>query len=219
MAIDVENKEALAKPAVDGLKIHLKERNVGSFRKRRCLLKDIDLWIPAGSLVLLLGGSGSGKTTFVNAITGYEKADAVMLLNGQDIYKDYDRMKSNVMEEVKRIFKPEFINRIDEIMVFHALSKPELTEITALLGKNLAKRCQEQLQIKLTFSKGLKEHLVEKYSDPKMGARPLKRAIQNLVEDRLAEEILSGRILRGDTVRADIKDNEAVFKVKETKLA
>ncbi len=138
---------------------------------------------------------------------------------GKDEKQDYDRMKSNVMEEVKRIFKPEFINRIDEIMVFHALSKPELTEITALLGKNLAKRCQEQLQIKLTFSKGLKEHLVEKYSDPKMGARPLKRAIQNLVEDRLAEEILSGLILRGDTVRADIKDNEAVFKVKETKLA
>ena len=96
MAIDVENKESSAKPAVDGLKIHLKERNVGNFRKRRCLLKDIDLWIPAGSLVLLLGGSGSGKTTFVNAITGYEKADAVMLLNGQDIYKDYDRMKYRI---------------------------------------------------------------------------------------------------------------------------
>ena len=80
----------------DGLKINLRERIVRSMMKQRCLLKDIRLTIPNGSLVLLLGGSGSGKTTFVNAVTGYEKADAVMLLNGQDIYKEYDQMKYRI---------------------------------------------------------------------------------------------------------------------------
>lgn len=128
--------------------------------------------------------------------------------------KDYDKMKSGVMEEVKKIFKPEFINRIDEIIVFHQLSKDNMKSIVSLLASNLSKRCEEQLQIKLKFSPALKEYLVEKHSDKKMGARPLKRAIQSLVEDTLAEEILRGNVKPGDTVTAGIKDEKVTFHVK-----
>ncbi len=128
--------------------------------------------------------------------------------------KDYDKMKSGVMEEVKKIFKPEFINRIDEIIVFHQLSKDNMKSIVSLLASNLSKRCEEQLQIKLKFSPALKEYLVEKHSDKKMGARPLKRAIQSLVEDALAEEILRGNVKPGDTVMAGIKDEKVTFHVK-----
>ena len=128
--------------------------------------------------------------------------------------KDYDKMKSGVKEEVKKIFKPEFINRIDEIIVFHQLSKDNMKSIVSLLASNLSKRCEEQLQIKLKFSPALKEYLVEKHSDKKMGARPLKRAIQSLVEDALAEEILRGNVKPGDTVTAGIKDEKVTFHVK-----
>ncbi len=128
--------------------------------------------------------------------------------------KDYDKMKSGVMEEVKKIFKPEFINRIDEIIVFHQLSKDNMKSIVSLLASNLSKRCEEQLQIKLKFSPALREYLVEKHSDKKMGARPLKRAIQSLVEDALAEEILRGNVKPGDTVTAGIKDEKVTFHVK-----
>lgn len=128
--------------------------------------------------------------------------------------KDYDKMKSGVMEEVKKIFKPEFINRIDEIIVFHQLSKDNMKSIVSLLASNLSKRCEEQLQIKLKFSPALKEYLVEKHSDKKMGARPLKRAIQSLVEDALAEEILRGNVKPGDMVTAGTKDEKVTFHVK-----
>ena len=128
--------------------------------------------------------------------------------------KDYDKMKSGVMEEVKKIFKPEFINRIDEIIVFHQLSKDNMKSIVSLLASNLSKRCEEQLQIKLKFSPALKEYLVEKHSDKKMGARPLKRAIQSLVEDALAEEILRGNVKPGDMITAGIKDEKVTFHVK-----
>lgn len=128
--------------------------------------------------------------------------------------KDYDKMKSGVMEEVKKIFKPEFINRIDEIIVFHQLSKDNMKSIVSLLASNLSKRCEEQLQIKLKFSPALKEYLVEKHSNKKMGARPLKRAIQSLVEDALAEEILRGNVKPGDMVTAGIKDEKVTFHVK-----
>ena len=128
--------------------------------------------------------------------------------------KDYDKMKSGVMEEVKKIFKPEFINRIDEIIVFHQLNKDNMKSIVSLLASNLSKRCEEQLQIKLKFSPALKEYLVEKHSDKKMGARPLKRAIQSLVEDALAEEILKGNVKPGDTVTVGIKDEKVTFHVK-----
>lgn len=128
--------------------------------------------------------------------------------------KDYEKMKSNVMEEVKRSFKPEFINRIDDIIVFHQLNNENMKEIVNLLAANLYKRCENQLGIHLTITAALKEHLVEKYADNKMGARPLKRAIQSVVEDALAEEILQKKVVPGDKVSAGFKDGKVVFTVK-----
>lgn len=128
--------------------------------------------------------------------------------------QDYKKMKDGVMEEVKRLFKPEFINRIDEIMVFHALTTQELREIVSLLANDLVKRCKEQMGMKLTISSALKDHLVKKYCDIKMGARPLKRAMQTAVEDLLAEEILSGNISAGDQVLATVTKEKVIFKVK-----
>ena len=135
--------------------------------------------------------------------------------------KDYEKMKSNVMEEVKKSFKPEFINRIDDIIVFHQLNKANMKEIIQLLAANLTKRCKQQMDIKLTLSPALKEHLVDKYSDNKMGARPLRRAIQSVVEDALAEEILKKNVSAGDTVTAGYKvdkktgQGQVTFTVKE----
>ncbi len=131
-----------------------------------------------------------------------------------DRKKDFERMKSGVMEEVKRIFKPEFINRIDEMIVFHQLTKEEMKEIVGLLAKDLSRRCQEQMGIHLILSSALKEHLVEKYSDAKMGARPLKRALQTVAEDPLAEEILKQKIGPGSTVAAGYAGGKVTFKVK-----
>ena len=130
---------------------------------------------------------------------------------------DYNKMKANVMEEVKRLFKPEFINRIDEIMVFHPLTEKDMKQIITLLSKNLCDRCKTQMDIDLTFTSTLKDYLVKKYSDFKMGARPLKRAIQNVVEDELATAILEGRVKRGDVVHAGIKNDKITFTVKESK--
>ncbi len=127
--------------------------------------------------------------------------------------KDYEKMKSGVMEEVKKAFKPEFINRIDEIMVFHQLTGENMKEIVALLSRNLSGRCEQQMGIKLKLSPALKEHLVKKYADKKMGARPLKRAIQSVVEDSLAEEILKGAVKQGDTVTAGYKGEKVTFTV------
>lgn len=128
----------------------------------------------------------------------------------------YKKMKDGVMDEVKRLFKPEFINRIDEIMVFHPLTKQELRQIVSLLSADLVKRCEEQMGIHLTVSASLKDHLVKKYCDIKMGARPLKRAMQTAVEDPLAEEILSGAVKAGDKLTASVQKEKVVFKVKNT---
>ena len=132
-----------------------------------------------------------------------------------DEKKDYDKMKSGVMEEVKRLFKPEFINRIDEIMVFHPLQKEDMKQIVTLLAKNLAKRCKEQMNIDLALTSSLKEFIIEEHSDAKMGARPLKRAIQTVIEDALAEEILAGKIKPGDSVSAGVRDKKVVFHNKK----
>ena len=132
-----------------------------------------------------------------------------------DEKKDYEKMKSGVMEEVKRLFKPEFINRIDEIMVFHPLTKENMKQIITLLSKDLTDRCQKQLNISLTITPAAKNYIVEKHSDLKMGARPLKRAIQNMVEDALAEEILARRIQPGDNVTVGCKEGKITFQVKK----
>lgn len=126
--------------------------------------------------------------------------------------KDYERMKGAVMEEVKRLFKPEFINRIDEIMVFHPLTNDEMLRIMTLLTDSFAKRCLEQLDIKLNVTTAVKRHIVEKYSDRKMGARPLKRAMQTTVEDAMAEALLKAEILRGDTVDVVLDNGKIAFK-------
>ena len=128
--------------------------------------------------------------------------------------KDYEKMKQNVMEEVKRTFKPEFINRIDEIMVFHTLNHENMLDIVALLTDNLAKRCEKQLNIKLSFTKNVREYLVKKYADAKMGARPLKRGIQSAIEDALAEQILQGKMQTGNKVTVSVKDEKVTFSVK-----
>ncbi len=131
--------------------------------------------------------------------------------------QDYDKMKSGVMEEVKRLFKPEFINRIDEIMVFHPLNRDDMKRIVTLLSHNLVKRCKEQMEIELTITPAVKEWLIEKHMDVKMGARPMKRAIQSEIEDVLAEEILSGNVKRGDKVSAGLKNKKIVFSVRVEK--
>lgn len=128
--------------------------------------------------------------------------------------RDYEKMKSGVMEEVKRSFKPEFVNRIDDIIVFHQLNRENMKEIVNLLSGSLCRRCDSQLDIRLTVTGALKEHLVEKYSDNKMGARPLKRAIQSVIEDALAEEILLKKVQPGDTVSAGFKSGKVTFTVK-----
>ena len=131
-----------------------------------------------------------------------------------DEKRDYEKMKSGVMEEVKKNFKPEFINIIDDIIVFHQLGKENMKAIVNLLAANLCRRCEEQMDIRLTLSSALKEHLVEKYSDVKMGARPLKRAIQSVVEDALAEEILRKKVQPGDSVTAGFKNGKVCFTTK-----
>jgi ATP-dependent Clp protease ATP-binding subunit ClpC len=128
--------------------------------------------------------------------------------------KDYEKMKSAVMEEVKKSFKPEFINRIDDILVFHQLTDDDMKAIVNLLTKELATRCENQMNIKLTFTPALKEHIVKKFADKKMGARPLRRGIQSEIEDALAEEILSKKVKPGDKVSVGAKDGKVTFVVK-----
>lgn len=133
----------------------------------------------------------------------------------EDARKSYERMKNGVMEEVKRLFKPEFLNRIDEVIVFHQLTGTDMKQIINLLSGSLIKRCREQMDIRLILTGALKDHIVEKYSDLKMGARPLKRAIQTQIEDALAEEILSGRIGSGDSVSAGFREGQVTFSVHD----
>ena len=132
-----------------------------------------------------------------------------------DEKKDYAKMRENVMGEVKRLFKPEFINRIDEIMVFHPLTKEEMHQITSLLLKDLSKRCKEQMEIELTVTPAARSYIVDTYSDAKMGARPLKRGILTAIENPLAEEILRRNIKAGDKVVVGCKEKKIQFKTKE----
>lgn len=130
----------------------------------------------------------------------------------EDKSKDYEHMKNGVMEEVKRLFKPEFLNRIDEIIVFHTLDLEEMKQIVTLLSANLVLRCKEELNIDLKILSGAKAYLVEKAYDQKYGARPLKRMIQSRFEDPLAEKILTGEIKSGSEVTITIKNKDLYFK-------
>ena len=131
--------------------------------------------------------------------------------NAESEHKD---MKNNVMEEVKRLFKPEFLNRIDDIIVFRALSKEDVKGIAALMLKELKNRLAKQMDITLTYGDTVKNFIFEKGYDKKYGARPLKRAIQNYIEDSLAEEILSGKIQASDKVSMTVVDGKVVFTKK-----
>lgn len=128
----------------------------------------------------------------------------------EDEKQDHERMKSNVMEEVKRIFKPEFLNRIDETIVFRALNKEDMKQIMTIMVRELQQRCKDQLQIELTVRDAAKAHIVEEAYDRKYGARPLRRKLQDEVEDRLAEAIIRGDIHAQDHVIVTTKNKEIV---------
>ena len=131
-----------------------------------------------------------------------------------DENQDHELMKNNVMEEVRRIFKPEFLNRIDETIVFRTLNKDDMKKITALLMKELVKRAEDQLDIELTVRDSARTYIVEKAYDKKYGARPLKRKIQDEIENRLAEDIINGRIKRGDKVIVSTKNKQISLTVE-----
>ena len=135
-------------------------------------------------------------------------------ISQKDEKKDYEKMKSGVMEEVRRLFKPEFLNRIDEIRVFHTLNKEEIRKIVLLLLKSLEKRCEEQMDIHLNVTNSAVDYIAEAGFDAKYGARPLRRAIQSKIEDRLANELLEGKIKRGDIVQVQYRNKEIRFIVK-----
>jgi len=128
----------------------------------------------------------------------------------EDEKQDHERMKASVMEEVKRIFKPEFLNRIDETIVFRALNKDDMKKIIGIMVRDLQKRCKEQLQIDLVVREAAKEFIVEKAYDRKYGARPLRRKLQDEVEDRLADALIRGEIHTGDRVIVTTKNKEII---------
>ena len=125
-----------------------------------------------------------------------------------DAAKEHEDMKKNVMDELKRTFKPEFLNRIDDIIVFHALQEKDVREIAALMLRELKNRVKVQMDIELKFTDHLKKYIFEKGYDKKYGARPLKRAIQTYVEDELAEAILRGDVHKGELVTVSVRKNK-----------
>lgn len=135
----------------------------------------------------------------------------------EDASGDYKRMKSNVMNEIKLIFRPEFLNRIDEIQVFHPLDKEQMRKIVSMMCRELARRAKDQLGIKLDIRDSVKNYIVENGTDQKYGARPLRRAVQNQLEDRLAEAILNGEIMRDSEVAVGMSKKEIKFIPKTTK--
>jgi len=154
---------------------------------------------------IIIMTSNAGATRIVDPKKlGFDSKD--------DDKADYERMKQNVMEEVKKMFRPEFLNRIDENIVFHPLSKDDNMKITAIMLADISKRIENQMNIKISMSPQAKKFIVEKAFDKKYGARPLRRALQTMVEDRMAEEILSGNVKNGDTVTINVSAKELVFK-------
>lgn len=138
-------------------------------------------------------------------------------LSDNDEKADYTRMKASVMDEVKRIFKPEFLNRIDDIIVFHSLTQEHIRKIVGIMMNEISKRAAEQMGINIHASEGVLRMLSETGFDPVYGARPLRRVIQNKVEDLLAEEILSGQIHRGDQVRLTLTNKEIKISINSPK--
>ena len=139
-------------------------------------------------------------------------------LSDNDEKADYTRMKTAVMEEVKHIFKPEFLNRIDDIIVFHSLTQEHIRKIVGIMMNEISDRAREQMGIELHASDGVLRMLSEAGFDPVYGARPLRRAIQNKVEDLLAEEILSGKIHRGNQVRLTLTGKEIKISINSSNV-
>ena len=133
--------------------------------------------------------------------------------------QEYEKMQAGVMAEVRKMFRPEFINRIDGIEVFHALTHEELLRITTLLCNDLARRAKEQLGLTLRIAPSLKEHLVDQYADPKMGARPLRRALQSVVEDELSTRLLAEEFAKGDSVTISCRNGKVTFEKTRTRAA
>ena len=129
---------------------------------------------------------------------------------------DHKLMKENVMAEIRKLFKPEFLNRIDDIIVFHSLQKEEMKQIVDILLASLSKRTKEQMNITISVEDSAKEFIVDKGYDPKYGARPLRRTIQTEIEDRLAEEILDGKIFSGDEVVFTKEDDTIKISTRQT---
>ena len=135
-------------------------------------------------------------------------------LSVNDEAHSHEDMKGKVMDEVKRIFKPEFINRIDEIIVFHTLGKEQIGQIVDIMMQTVNKRTLEQMKLSIELDEDAKNYLVEKGYDSKYGARPLRRAIQNEIEDPLAEQILQGKAGQGSRVKVTVKDGKLHFGLK-----
>lgn len=131
-----------------------------------------------------------------------------------DEQKNYKDMKKNVMDEVKRLFRPEFLNRIDELIVFHSLTKDDISNIVEIMIKQLATRMEKNVGITLELNKEAAEYLAKEGFDEAYGARPLRRAIQSKVEDKLAEELLEGNIKEGDLVLVTLENEQLIFKVQ-----
>ncbi len=158
------------------------------------------------TIIIMTSNAGAGRIMEPKQLGFNSTADAE---------RDHEKMKEGVMEEVKRIFKPEFVNRIDDIIVFHALQEDEIHQIIDLLLKQLSKRVKEQMNITLKYDVHLKEYIFKKGYDKKYGARPLRRAIQSQVEDGLAEAILDGSVKNGDVVRISVRKDKLYFQPKQ----
>jgi ATP-dependent Clp protease ATP-binding subunit ClpC len=129
----------------------------------------------------------------------------------EDKDRSYEDMKKMVMDEVKHLFRPEFLNRIDDIIVFHPLDHDDVLQITRLMLNETTQRIFENMTIKVNYTDTLAEHIAESGYDQLYGARPLRRAIQTQVEDEMAEAMLAGRFKEGDTLTADYAEGKVVF--------
>ena len=161
------------------------------------------------SIIVMTSNIGSDLIKRDSAIGFALKADEATTTEQQ-----YQRMKDKVMDEVKRFFRPEFLNRIDASLVFHPLSKEHILEIVELMLKKVHDQLKEK-NIELEISQTAKELLAEKGYDPNFGARPLRRVIQDEIEDMLSEELLGGRMSAGDTVLVDVADDKFVARIGE----
>ena len=132
--------------------------------------------------------------------------------SSDDEKQNYERMKNSVMEEVRRIFKPEFLNRIDETIVFRSLNKNDMKQIVTLMLKDLTDRCKSQMDITLHVRDSVKNYIVEKAYDPVYGARPLKRYLQKNVETLLAKKMLADEVAVGDVLSLDVENDALVIR-------